>query len=255
MGDCNVSKLDTPEKKERHRLRELARRNANREEYNRQAMLRRIAKGILPRPSKMPREEILRRGRERENKKNRLKGMKERVKLTPEQRMFLSRKRVLEWHASHPLRVREIQEKHRPKRLIHQREYNKTPNAVASRKRWKEKHPEVLRAGWQRRTAREKSLLHPAHDYAKETIICAEAVRLTNETGIRHDVDHIIPLAKGGWHHHDNLQVLPHSINKAKLANPFWEQAPYKSWRYVPEELWPDGLADEYNALKYGIAV
>lgn len=44
---------------------------------------------------------------------------------------------------------------------------------------------------------------------------------------IRYHVDHIIPLAKGGWHHPDNLQVISASVNVRKGAKvaPSIEQA------------------------------
>lgn len=35
-------------------------------------------------------------------------------------------------------------------------------------------------------------------------------------TGIRHHVDHIIPLAKGGMHHHNNLRIIDGVRNMAK---------------------------------------
>lgn len=41
-----------------------------------------------------------------------------------------------------------------------------------------------------------------------------EAKRLTDETGIPHDVDHIVPLARGGTHHPSNLRILPASMNR-----------------------------------------
>jgi 5-methylcytosine-specific restriction endonuclease McrA len=43
-----------------------------------------------------------------------------------------------------------------------------------------------------------------------------EAEKLTEETGIIHHVDHIIPISKGGLHHQDNLQVLTKRENLIK---------------------------------------
>ena len=46
--------------------------------------------------------------------------------------------------------------------------------------------------------------------------IYAKARKLTNETGIQHHVDHIKPLAAGGRHHPDNLQILTADQNLKK---------------------------------------
>ncbi len=43
-----------------------------------------------------------------------------------------------------------------------------------------------------------------------------EALRLTNLTGVAHDVDHILPIALGGSHSAYNLQVLTASENRSK---------------------------------------
>jgi hypothetical protein len=52
--------------------------------------------------------------------------------------------------------------------------------------------------------------------------IYAAARRLTVETGIPHHVDHVQPLAQGGRHHPDNLQILPavDNIRKGAKWNP-----------------------------------
>lgn len=43
-----------------------------------------------------------------------------------------------------------------------------------------------------------------------------EARRLTEQTGIPHHVDHIMPLSKGGPHHPSNLQILTATENLKK---------------------------------------
>ena len=40
--------------------------------------------------------------------------------------------------------------------------------------------------------------------------------QISEETGILHEVDHIIPIAKGGLHHQDNLQILTKIENRSK---------------------------------------
>lgn len=43
-----------------------------------------------------------------------------------------------------------------------------------------------------------------------------EAKRLSIETGIPHEVDHIVPISKGGKHHEKNLQILTREENRRK---------------------------------------
>lgn len=55
-----------------------------------------------------------------------------------------------------------------------------------------------------------------------------EARRLTEATGVKHEVDHIIPLqgkTVSGLHVHNNLQVIPARLNKAKF-NSTWPDMP-----------------------------
>jgi 5-methylcytosine-specific restriction endonuclease McrA len=100
-----------------------------------------------------------------------------------------------------------------------------------------------------RRRARKKEALHPQSNRAVEKQLSYEAARLTRETGIEHHVDHIIPIAAGGWHHHQNLQVLPQPVNHSKGSDPFWESDCFLDWRDVPEHLWPIALSDRYKQL------
>lgn len=46
--------------------------------------------------------------------------------------------------------------------------------------------------------------------------IYAEARRLTRETGTRYEVDHILPISRGGKHDPSNLQILSLSENRRK---------------------------------------
>ena len=39
---------------------------------------------------------------------------------------------------------------------------------------------------------------------------------MTKKTGIKHEVDHIIPRSKGGLHHQNNLQILTKKENRIK---------------------------------------
>lgn len=59
-------------------------------------------------------------------------------------------------------------------------------------------------------------VLHPEHDIEKELLLHFNCYLLKQKTNIAYHVDHIFPLAKGGIHHHLNLQILDQTMNSAK---------------------------------------
>jgi hypothetical protein len=63
---------------------------------------------------------------------------------------------------------------------------------------------------------RKKNQMPDDADNQKILFFYKEAERLTEETGVIHHVDHIIPISKGGLHHQDNLQVLTKKENLIK---------------------------------------
>jgi hypothetical protein len=124
--------------------------------------------------------------------------------------------------------------------------YRRCPEVVKARARaWNRNHPERRRADEARRRARLH--LHPSSDVVKLKAIYARVTQLSAE-GSKWAVDHIIPLSRGGWHHEANLQPLPDRVNSAKCDDPFWERPGFKSWRDVPQALWPAELASQYAA-------
>jgi hypothetical protein len=70
------------------------------------------------------------------------------------------------------------------------------------------------------RIALEKVRLHPDHNRKIEECLRSANKRLKNCLGFQWDVDHILPITKKGWHHHCNMQMLPHSLNVRKRNNP-----------------------------------
>jgi hypothetical protein len=84
---------------------------------------------------------------------------------------------------------------------------------------WAKNHPDKRRAISGRRYAKKRLVRVPWADDAAINALYAEAERLTRETGIPHEVDHIYPIqgkTVTGLHHQDNLRVVPRSVNRSK---------------------------------------
>jgi hypothetical protein len=100
----------------------------------------------------------------------------------------------------------------------------KKDEIVEQQKDYLERNREAIReyqAFYQRSFRRErvKHATPPWVDKDAVKAVVMEAVRLTEETGIPHEVDHIVPLRGKkvcGLHWHENLQVLPRSKNRKK---------------------------------------
>jgi hypothetical protein len=69
------------------------------------------------------------------------------------------------------------------------------------------------------RRARVKNQLPSDANFDIIKSIYAECRKISLETGIPHEVDHIIPIAKGGLHHQDNLQIITMNENRKKGSN------------------------------------
>ena len=67
-----------------------------------------------------------------------------------------------------------------------------------------------------KRRSRVKNQLPNDADFDIIKGIYEECRRLSLETGVPHEVDHIIPISKGGLHHQDNLQILTMTENRKK---------------------------------------
>ena len=120
----------------------------------------------------------------------------------------------------------------------------------ARTEKWsKENKPRLALKSSNRRTLK-RNLLHAEHDSSIEEKMRNAAEKLTIKTGVEHHVDHIIPIKHGGWHHHENLQILPAPVNQSKSSSPFWVSSEYKDFRSVPQSLWPEPLIDFYLAIQ-----
>jgi 5-methylcytosine-specific restriction endonuclease McrA len=103
-------------------------------------------------------------------------------------------------------------------------------------RRWRERHPErkaaelarhrernpdwwAASAGHDRVRKEYPSAIVPGITPTDTMAFYANARCLTRQTGIPHEVDHIIPLSRGGRHEPSNLQVLTLVANRRKYTH------------------------------------
>jgi 5-methylcytosine-specific restriction endonuclease McrA len=85
-------------------------------------------------------------------------------------------------------------------------------------KKWQKKNPEKLTAIWAKRRSYEQHAILMLHKDQWKIIdaIYDYSRRITKCIGIPHHVDHIMPISRGGYHIHTNLQVIPAILNQRK---------------------------------------
>ena len=100
------------------------------------------------------------------------------------------------WQRNNPNKVKEMLKNR----------INKDPDSYYSYKRMSSA----------KRRALKLDRLHVDHNFEIEKVLVDQCKRLYKRFGIRFEVDHIVPLDKGGWHHHLNLHVIPMIWNRRK---------------------------------------
>lgn len=93
---------------------------------------------------------------------------------------------------------------------------------------WSKSNTEKINALVAKRNAAKLRATPTWADFEKIEAVYAEAIRRTRETGVRYEVDHIVPLqgrTVRGLHWEGNLQVLPKAENISKL-NRYWPDMP-----------------------------
>lgn len=105
---------------------------------------------------------------------------------------------------------------------VYMAEYAKTypkDKKAATNRRWRQNNPAIVNAATARRRC---SLLQRTVAWSDESLILPfyeEAARLTELTGVPHEVDHIYPLQGelvSGLHVHTNLRVIAMAANRKK---------------------------------------
>lgn len=74
----------------------------------------------------------------------------------------------------------------------------------------------VLNSIAARRRCKIRDAFDKTANQEKINYIYCEAKKLSEKTGISYEVDHIVPISKGGKHHEDNLQIITMSENRKK---------------------------------------
>jgi 5-methylcytosine-specific restriction endonuclease McrA len=93
-------------------------------------------------------------------------------------------------------------------------------------KKWRSANAEVINLNGSVRRARLRGAEAPKANKGVIREFYASAKRVQNCLGLPMSVDHILPIAKGGKHHQNNLQVMPLSLNCRKNdclpVSPMW---------------------------------
>ena len=89
----------------------------------------------------------------------------------------------------------------------------------------------------QKRRALKRKQFHPDHNLAIELQLHKLRNRVSNCLGVQFHVDHIYPIAKGGCHHHLNLQVISSSLNHRKYDNMDFKHPLLIHWSELPQSL------------------
>lgn len=149
---------------------------------------------------------------------------------------------------------------HHEEQLAYHRKYYKEKMALSTKRKkwaratkWQKEHPEYQKEYAKKnhvkladKQARRRTLLmsrlHPDADLEAIAKVYCECDRISNESRVPHEVDHIIPISRGGWHHQDNLQIITENLNRRKKDLIEFTDKACLTWRDVPRYLWPQSL-------------
>lgn len=140
------------------------------------------------------------------------------------------RNRQFEYYENNKEKLLEQKRQYRKQNLEKSREYDRNRYAENRDKKlnlmrkWRQKNPDKMASNNAKHKAQKKKALAPWANLNDIKKIYAAANRLTKETGINHEVDHIFPLNSDymcGLHVETNLQILTEKEN-IKKGNRTW---------------------------------
>lgn len=115
------------------------------------------------------------------------------------------------------VRHKKYVDSHKEERAEYLKEYMKTYDKDYWKKYRKENPEKSSLYSATRRVLKRKSSINLTRGEKDEiSKIYKKCKRTTRETDVEHEVDHIIPLAKGGLHHPSNLQIITKTENRRK---------------------------------------
>ena len=141
------------------------------------------------------------------------------------ERVAAAKARWYEKNREHAKSVAKAWKENNPERLKEYQERNRNVSRDRSNAWTKanpQRHRDNMRVSAAKRRACKYSSTPAWSNLAAISAIYAEARRLSEETGILHEVDHIIPLQGklvSGLHCESNLQILTTAANRSKSNN------------------------------------
>jgi 5-methylcytosine-specific restriction endonuclease McrA len=105
-----------------------------------------------------------------------------------------------------PERKREICNRSREKNRQKVREYNR---------RYRKERSDLVLANTRKRQLTTRGCI-PEDANLNNIKMFYTVAKQMSESGCKYEVDHIIPISRGGLHHENNLQILPEHINRQK---------------------------------------
>jgi hypothetical protein len=134
---------------------------------------------------------------------------RQRVKDWRESNLERSKETCKRWGIENPEKKKESTKRWRDK---NKKQFTDTQKA------WRDQNKHIINfhSGKRRKLMQESFLMLHADQEKIIKTIYETSSRVGNCLNIPHEVDHIVPVTKGGHHVHTNLQVLPARINRMK---------------------------------------